>query len=45
MMNNFGTGSVWSKFRADIDLDDLIFNYEAYHKHENDDSRSYRSDR
>lgn len=26
--------TVWSKVRADLDIDDLIFNYEAYHADE-----------
>ena len=23
--------SIWSKVRSDVDIDDLILNYEAYH--------------
>lgn len=30
--------SIWSKVRSDIDVDDLIFNYETYHTSEDDDS-------
>lgn len=26
--------SIWSRVRADVDIDDLIFNYEATHSHE-----------
>lgn len=26
--------SIWSKVREDLDIDDLIFNYEAYHADE-----------
>lgn len=28
--------SIWSKVREDRDIDDLIFNYEAYHANEDD---------
>ena len=28
--------SIWSKVREDRDIDDLIFNYEAYHTSEDD---------
>ena len=28
--------SIWSKVRSDVDIDDLIFNYEAYHSGEDD---------
>ncbi|WP_277614734.1 hypothetical protein [Flintibacter muris] len=28
--------SVWSKVREDRDIDDLIFNYDAYHTNEED---------
>ena len=24
--------SIWDNVRSDVDVDDLIFNYEAYHK-------------
>lgn len=33
--------SIWSKIREDKDIDDLIFNYDAYHTSE-DDARSDR---
>ena len=28
--------SIWSKVRSDVDVDDLIFNYDAYHTSEDD---------
>ena len=28
--------SIWAKVRDDVDIDDLIFNYEAYHTGEDD---------
>lgn len=28
--------SIWAKVRDDVDIDDLIFNYEAYHTSEDD---------
>ena len=28
--------SIWAKVRDDVDIDDLIFNYEAYHAGEDD---------
>lgn len=28
--------TIWSKVRSDVDVDDLIFNYEAYHTDEDD---------
>lgn len=28
--------SVWTKVREDRDIDDLIFNYDAYHTNEED---------
>ena len=30
------TNSVWSKVREDRDIDDLIFNYDAYHTSDDD---------
>ncbi len=32
------TNSVWSKVREDRDIDDLIFDYEAYHAGDDDSS-------
>ena len=32
------TNSIWSKVREDMDIDDLIFNYEAYHANDDDSS-------
>lgn len=26
--------SIWARVRDDVDVDDLIFNYEAYHNYE-----------
>lgn len=40
-MPKWEANSIWSNIRSDIDIDDLIFNYEAYHADE-DDSRSDR---
>lgn len=34
------TNSIWAKVRDDMDIDDLIFNYEAYHA--GDDNSSDR---
>ena len=28
--------TIWSKVRSDVDIDDLIFNYEVYHTSEDD---------
>lgn len=28
--------SIWSRVRSDVDVDDLIFNYDAYHISEDD---------
>ena len=28
--------NIWANIRTDIDLDDLIFNYEMYHEHKED---------
>lgn len=28
--------SIWSKVREDLDVDDLIFNYDVYHTSEED---------
>lgn len=28
--------SIWAKVRSDVDVDDLIFNYEDYHTTESD---------
>ena len=28
--------STWARVRDDVDIDDLIFNYEAYHSSEDD---------
>ena len=30
------TNSIWARVRDDVDIDDLIFNYEAYHSSEDD---------
>lgn len=30
------TNSIWSRVRDDMDIDDLIFNYEAYHASDDD---------
>lgn len=30
------TNSIWSRVRSDIDVDDLIFNYEATHNSEDE---------
>ena len=30
------SNSIWSKVRSDVDVDDLIFNYDAYHISEDD---------
>ena len=29
-MNKREVGSIWARVRADVDVDDLIFNYEQY---------------
>ncbi len=34
--------NIWAQVRSDIDIDDLIFNYEAYHIREEDGGRSDR---
>ena len=28
--------SIWANIRSDMDIDDLIFNYEAYHANDDD---------
>lgn len=38
-MPKWEANSIWSRVRDDVDIDDLIFNYEAYHTSE-DDARS-----
>ena len=35
-MPKWETNSIWSKVREDMDIDDLIFNYEAYHASDDD---------
>ena len=35
-MPKWEVNSIWSKVREDRDIDDLIFNYEAYHSGEAD---------
>ena len=35
-MPKWEVNSIWSKVRGDVDIDDLIFNYEAYHSGEDD---------
>ncbi len=35
-MPKWEVNSIWSKVREDRDIDDLIFNYEAYHTGEDD---------
>lgn len=37
-MPKWEANSIWSKVRDDLDIDDLIFNYEAYHSSEDDTS-------
>lgn len=32
------TNSIWSRVREDMDIDDLIFNYDVYHTSEDDTS-------
>lgn len=32
------TNSIWAKVQDDMDIDDLIFNYEAYHASDDDNS-------
>lgn len=34
--------NIWKYVRSDVDVDDLIFNYDAYRIPEQDDSRSDR---
>lgn len=34
--------NIWSHVREDIDVDDLIFNYEAYHTNQEDEHCSER---
>ncbi len=34
--------NIWSRVRDDVDVDDLIFNYEANHKNEEAEQRSDR---
>ena len=35
-MPKWEVNSIWSKVREDRDIDDLIFNYDAYHSSEDD---------
>ena len=35
-MPKWEVSSIWSKVREDVDIDDLIFNYDAYHTSEDD---------
>ena len=35
-MPKWEVNTIWSKVRGDVDIDDLIFNYEAYHSSEDD---------
>lgn len=35
-MPKWEVNTIWSKVRSDVDIDDLIFNYEAYHSSEDD---------
>ena len=32
MKNEARKHTIWDEVRSDVDVDDLIFNYEAYHK-------------
>ena len=34
--------NIWSRVRADVDVDDLIFEYDRYHSYEDGDSCSDR---
>lgn len=35
-MQKHEVNSIWSKVRSDVDVDDLIFNYDAYHTGEDE---------
>ncbi len=35
-MPKWEVNSIWSKVREDLDIDDLIFNYDSYHTTEDD---------
>lgn len=35
-MPKWEVNAIWAKVRSDVDIDDLIFNYDAYHTSEDD---------
>ena len=35
-MPKWEVNSIWANIRSDVDIDDLIFNYEAYHTNDDD---------
>ena len=35
-MPKWETNNIWARVRDDVDVDDLIFNYESYHAGEED---------
>ena len=36
MQNEVRKHTIWDEVRSDVDVDDLIFNYEAYHEKNRD---------